>query len=141
MLLQEWVNENNYIPSMSKFLTLDDSGQSLNNLFSQYSGTMETFGTLVKDFLKVNKKKVDKLDNDINKLGDHSDEMEPGDGGDGDNLEQVEDVTQKTDEEANPEDIAEGTDVKEGDKPEETEEKPDDKKEEDENFEFDLDEK
>ena len=141
MLLQEWVNENNYIPSMSKFLTLDDSGQSLNNLFSQYSGTMETFGTLVKDFLKVNKKKVDKLDNDINKLGDHSDEMEPGDGGDGDNLEQIEDVTQKTDEEANPEDIAEGTDVKEGDKPEETEEKPDDKKEEDENFEFDLDEK
>ena len=79
MLLQEWINENNHIPSMSKFLTLDDSGQSLNNLFTQYTSMMGTFGTLCKDFVKVNKKRIDKLDNEMNKLNDNSEEMEdPG---------------------------------------------------------------
>lgn len=139
MLLQEWVNENNFIPSMSKFLTLDDSGQSLNNLFSQYTDTMQTFATLVKDFLKVNKKKVDKLDNDINKLNDNGEEMEPGDGEDESNLDGG-DISETDGDDVGNESTENDTEDK-TDNETKPEEKSDDKKEEDEDFEFDLDKK
>ena len=74
MLIQEWITENNYIPSVSKFLTLDDNNQSINNLFTQYSDMKETFNILVKDFVKKNKKQVEKINNDINKIKSETDE-------------------------------------------------------------------
>lgn len=138
MLLQEWVNDNNYIPSMSKFLTLDESGESLNNLFSQYTGMMETFGKLVKGFTKDNKKAIDKIDNELNKLNEHSDEMEdPNESGTGDVTgmgQQSDDVIAENNDTGKPEENMGDIDKT---KPEEES----DKKEETDEFDFNLEEK
>lgn len=87
MLIQEWVNDNNYFPSMSKFLTLDDTGTSLNNLFTQYSDMTEVFGKLILAFNKTNKKQIDKIDNDLNKINQEDEESNIGSNGEEINTE------------------------------------------------------
>lgn len=62
VLVQDWINENNYIPGVSKFLTLDDDGESNNNIFNKYSDFIETFSKLANPFLKKQKTFRDKND-------------------------------------------------------------------------------
>ena len=89
MLMVEWISKNNYLPEMSQFLTLDEEGESNNNLLSKYTSMSETFFNLFDDFYtnsvknKVkNEKKLEKIDE---KYGDGSEDEEDEDNSEDDN--------------------------------------------------------
>lgn len=79
VLVQDWINENNYIPGMSKFLTLDDDGESNNNIFNKYSDFMETFSKLANPFLKQQKSFRDKNDKKLQDIDEGGGEDTDGD--------------------------------------------------------------
>jgi len=100
VLVQDWINENNYIPGVSKFLTLDDDGESNNNIFNKYTDFMETFSKLANPFLKQQKafrdkndKKLQDIDEGAGTGDDTGDtnliEGSGGETGDGEDIEKV----------------------------------------------------
>lgn len=64
---------------MSKFLTLDDDGESNNNIFNKYSDFMETFSKLANPFLKQQKSFRDKNDKKLQDIDEGGGEDTGGD--------------------------------------------------------------
>lgn len=97
IMIKKWTADNNYLPEISEFLTIDDEGNSTFNLFDDFSNYLQTLSGIYLPFAKKHSKEVDKIDEKINKIVDETNQ---------DDMNDNQDITgeQSTDENTIPED-------------------------------------
>ena len=107
ILTKKWMSDNNYIPEVSEFLSLDDEGKPLYNFLEEYETYTKSLSSVITPFLKSMIKEKDKTDKKLDGIiGDDSggyddggDDSSGDDGfeneegtGDSDNLDNLEDT-------------------------------------------------
>jgi len=60
-LVKRWMNENNYMPELNQFLSINDDGEPTLNLLSEYNEYIESFATAIMPFIKINTKNITKI--------------------------------------------------------------------------------
>ena len=72
VLIKKWMTDNNYLPEIGEFLTLDDEGKPVFNILGEYETFTGTLAQAVLPFLKSNFKFKSKLDDKLAKTEDDS---------------------------------------------------------------------
>jgi len=67
-LLRKWASENGYLPEIQSMISLDEEGKPMFDLMEEYGDYKDILGQVVTDFLKVNKKKINKTDKKLDKI-------------------------------------------------------------------------
>ena len=66
--INKWLNENNYLPELSQFLTKDEDGTPMFNVMGDFNTQIENLYTAFLPYLKDNKKLIDKMGEKITKI-------------------------------------------------------------------------
>ena len=111
MLIKNFATENNFIPELSKFFTVDDEGKPVFDVLEEYQTFTDILANSLLPFLKENKKFVDKLDKKVNKIEEGTNDEE--DTKDDSTGEEGSEETPPEGEENNEEGDVEGTEVNE----------------------------
>lgn len=82
MLIKEWTVNNNYVPEITNFLTLDNTGKPVFDVLENYSNYTEQLSTVLLAYYKKNKKQVNKTNDKFSKLEEEDDESDGGSGTD-----------------------------------------------------------
>ena len=84
VLIKKWMNDNNYIPEVGEFMTLDDEGKPIFNFLEEYESYSSNLIEVLLPFLKRMSKTKAKTDEKLSKLdGMESSEDNNEDVGDG----------------------------------------------------------
>ena len=70
MLMIEWIHSNNHLPAMADFLTLDEDGESNNNLLTKHIDMTKTLSKLFMDYYDKNSKEIKENNKEIEKIDD-----------------------------------------------------------------------
>ena len=105
MLMIEWIHSNNHLPAMADFLTLDEDGESNNNLLTKHIDMTKTLSKLFMDYYDKNSKEIKENNKEIEKIDDkyNNEESEEDEEDDTDNLEDDNESTGNSEEESNEE--------------------------------------
>ena len=127
VMMVEWINKNNYLPEMAEFLTLDEEGESNNNLLTKYTNMNNTFVKLFTSFYETNTKEIVKNEKKIEKIEEKAglDSDENNDDEDDTSKDDIDGDTGNKDEEEDlfgSDDKEDNKDDDEGDEEEEEEE-------------------
>ena len=68
ILIKKWMNDNNYLPEIGEFLTLDDEGKPVFNILQEYSTFSETLAKAILPFLKLTDKFKKKTNDSLDRI-------------------------------------------------------------------------
>jgi len=72
ILIKKWMNDNNYLPELAEFVTLNDDGKPVFSILDEYSTYIENITNTVIPFLKSSTKQKTKSDEKIQNIGGDS---------------------------------------------------------------------
>ena len=73
MLIKEWAVNNNYVPEITNFLTLDNTGKPVFDILDDYSEYTDQLSTVLLKYFKKNKKQKDKVNDKLTKIEEGDD--------------------------------------------------------------------
>ena len=73
VLVRKWMAENDYMPEVNEFLTLDDEGKPELDLFNLYNDYVESLSKAIIPFMKENTKLVNKTNNKLDNIDEDDD--------------------------------------------------------------------
>ena len=81
VLIKKWVDDHNFMPELTKFLTLDNTGKPRYDILEEYSDFSRTLSKVVIPYIKKLKKEAIKTDKTLDKIdnmdGTEEEEIEP----------------------------------------------------------------
>jgi len=84
MLVKEWNSNNNYVPEINNFLTLDNTGKPVFDILDDYNVYIEQLTATILPFFKKNKKFIDKTNEALDKIEEGEQEEDTENTPDGD---------------------------------------------------------
>ncbi len=76
ILVKKWMNDNNYLPEISEFMTLDDNGKPIFDILEEYNMYIANLTSTLLPFLKQIKKTKTKTDEKLQKIEEGETEEE-----------------------------------------------------------------
>lgn len=95
--INKWLNENNYLPELSQFLTKDEDGKPMFNVMGDFNTQLENLYDAFLPYLKDNKKIVDKMGEKITKIEEGTTESSDDDYSDDGGDEDIDSTDENTD--------------------------------------------
>lgn len=68
VLIRKWMNDNNFLPEISEFMTTGDDGKPVFNMLDDYNAYISNISDVMLGFLKTNSKYISKLDDKLSKI-------------------------------------------------------------------------
>lgn len=76
IILKKWMDDNNYMPELTEFITLDDKGNPIMGIMQDFMYYIENYSEVVIPFYEKNAKLIEKITDKVNKrIPDSTDSM------------------------------------------------------------------